>query len=307
MKVLVTLSSFAQYSDEPLRKLREAGLTVVENPYKRKLSLNESLELYEADVAGAVAGTETINAQVMDRAKSLKVISRCGSGTDGIDLAAAKVKGITVYRTSIAAGDAVSELTVGLILSCLRFILLADRKIRQGEWVKPMGYLLKNKTVGIVGMGNIGKRTVELLSAFGVNFLAHDLKTDKEFGAKFNIKFIGLEELMKSADIVCLHLALNENTRGLIDKKLIGSMKQGAILINTCRGEILDEDALYNSLKNKSIAGAGLDVFSQEPYNGRLCGLDNVVLTSHIGSYAREIRVLMENEAVDNLVKALKG
>jgi len=307
MKVLVTLSSFAQYSDEPLKKLKAAGLTVGENPYQRKLSVTESLQLYQPDIAGVIAGTETINREVLEQAKALKVISRCGSGIDNVDLDAAKEKGIAVYRTSIATGDAVSELTVGLILACLRFIGLADRKIRANEWVKPMGYLLKNKTVGIVGLGAIGKRTVELLSAFGVNFLAHDLKADDAFGAKYAIKFTGLNELMKSADIVCLHLALNEHTRGLIGKKLIAAMKKDAILVNTCRGEVLDEAALYDSLKNKSIAGAGLDVFAQEPYQGRLCELDNVILTSHIGSYAREIRILMENEAVDNLIKALKG
>ena len=170
-----------------------------------------------------------------------------------------------------------------------------------------MGRLFTGKTVGIVGMGTIGKRLTTLLRPFNCKILARDHVTDLEFARENNINYVHLGELLKESDIVTLHLPLDNNTKGLFDMKLFSQMKDESVFINTSRGMIVDEDALYEVLKNGKIGYACLDVFGNEPYKGRLRELDNITLTCHVGSYAKEARVEMERQAVENLLKGLGG
>jgi len=305
MKVLITTSSFGLYSDEPIKRLKESNLEIITNPLGRKLRLEESLDLYSEEIQGVIAGTEDITEEVLNRAKSLRVISRCGIGTDGIDLNSAANKNIHIYKTTTPLVDAVAELTVGLILSSLRHIALADRNIRNQEWKKPMGRLFKGKTLGVVGTGSIGKRVMGLCKGFGVDFIGHDLNRDSIFAARDDVTYADLDELLTKSDIISIHLPLTDQTKNIIDADKLKLMKKDALLVNTSRGHIIDEKALYQALKEGKIAGAALDVFADEPYYGNLKELDNVILTSHIGSYAREVRVKMEIEAVDNLIKGL--
>lgn len=306
MKILVTTSSFGKYDKTPLEKLCLAGFEIVMNPYGHTLSRKEASELYKEDIDGVIAGVENISGEIISKASKLKVISRCGIGLDNIDMGAARKRTIDVFNTPAPVTDAVAELALGLILSCLRNIARADNDVRDNNWKKPMGLLLTGKTLGIIGLGRAGKRLIQLAGGFNLRFLAYDIKRDNDFAKKFGVKYTDLDSLLSQADIVSVHLPLTEETKDLLDRDKLNSMKSGAFLINTSRAAVIDETALVDVLKQGKIAGAALDVFEKEPYSGPLTGLENVVLTPHMGSYAKEARVRMEMEAVENLIKGLR-
>jgi len=305
LKVFISTSSFARYEAAPLNMLKDAGLDAELNPYGRKLTPDECLNLYQ-DIHGLIAGTETLTAEILKSARHLKVISRCGAGTDSIDMKVTEELGIKIFTTPDAPTQAVAELTIGLMLSLLRGVATEDRSIRGGEWPKTMGNLLSGKTLGILGLGRIGRRVVELTQPFNLKYIAWDNSPDRQFADKYSIEFIGLDELLARADIVAVHLPYTSELKGIIGKRELGLMKRCALLINTSRGALVDEAALYASLKEIRIDGAALDVFEQEPYTGPLTDLDNIILTSHIGSYAREARVEMEIQATRNLLQGLE-
>jgi D-3-phosphoglycerate dehydrogenase len=224
---------------------------------------------------------------------------------DGIDLEAAKKHGILVRNTPEAPTEAVAELAVSLILDLLRKVNIMDRNAKAGIWKKEMGALLQGKTIGIVGLGRIGRRVAELLKPFNVTLLATDIKPDAGWISKNNVKLAALEELLKQSDIVSIHVPYSKEMHNFMNPEKINSMKKGAILINTSRGGLIDEKALYDALKSGHLGGAGLDVFEKEPYAGPLKEFDNIIITPHIGSYALESRVQMEIEAAKNLVGML--
>lgn len=303
-KILISTSSFGKFDKIPLEILKKKNYELILNPYGRELRENEITELLNG-VDGLIAGTEPITREVIHNARNLKVISRCGIGIDNVDIEAMKERGIRLYRTPEGPALAVAELTLGLILDSLRYISYLNKKIRSGGWEKKMGRLFTGKTVGIVGMGTIGKRLTTFLRPFNCKILARDHVPDVEFARENNINYVNLDELLKESDIVTLHLPLESDTKGLFDRNLFSQMKDGAIFINTSRGKIVDEDDLYDVLREGKIAHACLDVYRNEPYTGKLKELDNVTLTCHIGSYAKEARVKMEEQAVENLLKGL--
>lgn len=304
-KVLISTRSFGEFDGAPLDRLKEAGFEVVLNSYGRSLKEEESIELLQGAV-GVIAGTEPLNEKVLGKTSSLKVISRCGTGIDNVDLGAAKKFGIKVFNTPDAPTLAVAELTLGLILALYRRIAESDRCVRSGKWVRQMGQLLSGKKLGIVGLGRIGKKLVELAAPFNVEVMACEPSPDTEFIQRYNIQLLTFNELLKNADIVSLHLSCPKEIHCLIGRNELALMKPSAILINTSRGWMIDEGALKEALTNKNIAGVALDVFQEEPYNGPLKNFDSVILTTHIGSSARETRIQMEMEAVDNLLRGLR-
>ena len=303
-KILISTSSFGKYDKVPLESLMNMKCKIDLNPHGRELKECEIKELLNG-VEGLIAGTEPLTRKVIYSAQNLKVISRCGIGIDNIDLEAMNERGIKLYRTPEGPALAVAELTLGLILDSLRSISYLNRKIHSGGWEKKMGRLFTGKTVGIVGMGTIGKRLTTLLRPFNCKILARDHVTDMEFARENNINYVHLDELLKESDIVTLHLPLDSGTKGLFSRNHFSQMKDGAIFINTSRGKIVDEDDLYDVLREGKIAHACLDVYRNEPYTGKLKKLDNVTLTCHIGSYAKEARMKMEEQAVENLLKGL--
>ena len=303
-KILISTSSFGKYDKAPLESLMNMKCKINLNPHGRELKECEIKELLNG-VEGLIAGTEPLTRKVIYSAQNLKVISRCGIGIDNIDLEAMNERGIKLYRTPEGPALAVAELTLGLILDSLRSISYLNRKIHSGGWEKKMGRLFTGKTVGIVGMGTIGKRLTALLRPFNCKILARDHVTDLEFARENNINYVHLDELLKESDIVTLHLPLENDTEGLFERNHFLQMKDGAIFINTSRGKIVDEDDLYDVLSDGKIAHACLDVYRNEPYTGKLKKLDNVTLTCHVGSYAKEARMKMEEEAVENLLKGL--
>jgi len=305
LKVFISTTSFAEYDKKPLELLRSAGFEVILNPYKRKLKPEEIVAL-ASDCDGIIAGVEQITEEVLRSLPKLKAISRCGVGLDNVDLEAAEKRGILISNTPNAPSQAVAELTIALILNLLRKVSLSDRRVRNGQWKKEMGQLISGKTVGIIGLGRIGKRVTELLKSFEVKILASEPNPDKKWVRKNKINLVSMDELLKESDIVTLHIPYTEQNRNLINSERLKIMKRGAILINTSRGGLIDEMALYQALKSGHLGGAALDVTEVEPYQGPLTELDNVIITPHIGSYAVEARIQMETEAAMNLIRMLK-
>jgi len=300
-KILIATTSFGKFDKGPLDLIEEKGFSYIINPYRRKLKSDEII-LLGKDVIGIIAGTESLTDEVFSHLSNLRAVSRCGVGMDNVDIEALERRKIKFYNTPDAPTRAVSELTVGVILDLLRKVGQMDRIVRDGGWEKKMGNLLYGKKVGIIGFGRIGQKVSELLSGFSVELSYYDIEnkvppidcSKKEF-----------EEILSWADIISLHLSLSKGSEFIIGEKEINLMKKGGFLINLSRGGIIDEEALYRSLKSNHLSGAALDVFKEEPYRGHLRELDNVILTPHIGSYAREVRVQMEKEAVRNLLKGL--
>jgi D-3-phosphoglycerate dehydrogenase len=290
--ILATTSSFAREFPAVLEPLESNGLSIVLNPFERKLNEEElSKLLQEYKPVGVLAGTEPITRSALDKAKNyLRVISRVGVGWENVDRDFAEQMGIRVYRTHGVLTQAVAELTIGLILSALRYISSNDRLIRQGRWQKTMGGLLYGKTVGIIG---------ELVTAFGAKVVYHDLE---EITVSWG-QAVSLPELLTQAEIITIHASGKDK---IIGQEELGKIcKREVILVNTARGGLIDEAALQECLTEGRVNFACLDVFEDEPYCGPLCSLDNVILTPHIGSYAKEARVLMERTAVDNLLQGL--
>jgi len=295
MKVFVSTSSFAKDDSRPMNLLKEAGLEVYTNSYCRKLSEDEIMDFLH-DVDYLIAGTEPLTKRVLESAKRLKVISRCGTGLDNVDIKAADKLGIKVYNTPYGPTQSVAELTIGLIFDMLRRISKMDRDVRSGVWEKYTGNLLSGKKVGIIGFGKIGQKVAELLMPFGCEIVCYDIRTeDKEL----KIKIASLDEILRTSDIISIHVSSKGQ---IIGREEFKKIKKGAWIINVSRGGVIDESELYKALKKGHLSGAALDVFEQEPYAGPLKELDNVILTPHIGSYAKEGRINMEIEAVKNLL-----
>ena len=297
-KIAITTTTFGEYDKEPLNLLDMNGFHVKLNPYQRRLKKGEVIELCK-DAIGIIAGTETLDADIMETLTTLKVISRCGTGTDNVALVDADRIGIKVYNTPDAPTSAVAELTVGLMINLLRNISLMEKELRMGQWKKRMGNLLCEKRIGIKGFGRIGKKVAELLRPFGCEIAYADPFVEDGL---LGLQRMSLKDMLCWADLVTIHVGVNEK---LIGEEEFKCMKDGAIIINTSRGGVVDESALYGNLKNGHLAGAALDVFEEEPYSGPLKELGNIILTPHIGSYARDTRVEMEGQAVENLLKGL--
>jgi len=302
-KILISTTSFGVFDDRPLQLLLDAGFEAVVNPYGRKLRREETVELGK-DAVGMIAGTEVLDADVMEKMGRLKVISRCGVGTDNVDLAAAKRLGIKVCNTPFGPTQAVAELTVGLVLCLIRNICLMDRELRTGLWKKRMGNLLQAKRVGIIGFGRIGQKVGQLLLSLGCQVSYCDPKVSDP---KVSCPRLNLQDLLRQSHIVCIHVSGTKGNGYLLNGHELRSMKKGAWLINCARGGVVNEQALFKLLKQGHLSGAALDVFEHEPYSGPLAELDNVILTPHIGSYAREARIEMELQATKNLLDGLGG
>jgi len=290
-RILLGPSSFAEQDKAPLQKLLNDGFEVINNPYKRKLTKAELLDLLPG-VSGLIAGLEPLDREVLTKS-DLKVVSRCGSGLSNIDLAAAKELGIIIKNTPQGPVTAVAELTVGCLLSLLRHVLQMDADLHQKKWTKMMGKQLSDMQVAVIGYGNIGKKVGALLSAFGAKVLPVDPQLPNS---------VDLGSALKQADVVSLHCS---GEACLLGKDQINLMKKGAYLLNAARGSLVDEAALVEALKKGQIAGAWIDAFQQEPYAGPLTQFTQVILTPHVGSYTLECRRQMEMESVDNLISGL--
>jgi D-3-phosphoglycerate dehydrogenase len=215
---------------------------------------------------------------------------------------------IKVTNTPGVNADAVADLTLGLMLSIARKIPQYDASVKAGKWGRYVGFGLNGKTLGIVGMGAIGKKVAKRALGFDMNILAYDPFFDDEFAQKNGIVKASIEEILQNSDFVTLHMPVTNETKNLINEESLKKMKKTAYLINAARGPLIDENALYNALNNNQIAGAALDVFETEPlYESPLFALDNIVVQPHLGGHTVEASFMMGKLAIDNTVAVLKG
>lgn len=301
-KVLITTSSFSLGNFAQAKSLHDAGISIEVNPHGRRLSEDEVAELVATDVIAILAGLEPLTDRVLSNAKSLRVIARCGTGLDSVDLQAASRLGIDVFNTPDAPTQAVAELTIAHMLNSLRHLSTTDSNMRSGKWTPTMGSLLATKTVGLIGVGRIGGAVAKLAQAFGARVIGFDPVVDSHN----SVELLSLDQVLKQADIVSLHLPINDQTHHILNANTISCMKTGSIVVNVSRGGLIDESALHDALKSQHLSGAALDCFEDEPYSGPLLQIPGVHVTAHMGSYARETRDLMETEASTNLVNGLR-
>ena len=304
-KILTSPSSFGQIDPEPFNLLNSKGYEIINNPFGRKLSKDEVIDLAK-DCIGIVAGVELLSKEVIDYLPNLKCISRVGVGMDSVDLDYAKSKNISVLNTPDGPTRSVAEFTLAMALALVRKIPMANSNMKNNIWKKVTGNLIFNKTLGIIGLGRIGKTVSQLFKAIGLNVIAYDLHPDLEWAESNNVKLLKMSEVISNCDILTLHVPGGSN-EPLLTKKDFLKMKKDSFLINISRGGVVNEKDLLDALKNNLISGAALDVYSEEPYNGDLIKLDNVILTPHIGSYAKEGKLKMEIEAVKNLIDNLEN
>ena len=306
-KALITTVPFADKNRLPIDRLNAADIDYVINPIGRKLKENELAEMV-ADFDVLIAGTEPITDRVMAQAKCLKLISRVGIGLDSVDLMAAEQRGIKVSYTPDAPVLAVAELTIGLMLSLLRSIHVANSQMHQGEWQRHFGRRVSEITIGIIGAGRIGGQVLRLLAAFGAQrILVNDTYPVVHIAPALKLDWVDKETIYREADVISLHVPLTGQTKNMIRCEHLLKMKKDAILINTARGGIINEQDLAEVLKFGHLSGVAVDVFNQEPYNGELAQIERCLLTSHMGSMSVDCRARMELEATEEAIRFLAG
>ncbi|MEO9277616.1 MAG: D-2-hydroxyacid dehydrogenase [Nitrososphaera sp.] len=288
--------------------LQKNGLRITYEPEITPEQIKEKIANFDIII---VRSRTKITKDMIDRATQCKIIARVGVGLDNVDVEAAKAKNIRVINAAEGAMNAVAELVLGLMLSLAREIPRADREIRNGNWLKKdlMGTELSGKYLGIVGLGNIGKRLARLAKGLNMNIIGFDvIPIPDDFVREVGLIKADVDTLISSADFISFHVPLTEETRHLVNLQRISKMKKNVYLINTSRGEIIDEDALYGALKEKRIAGAALDVFEKEPATGnKLATLPNVVCTPHIGAQTKEAQSLAANIIAEKIIMILRG
>lgn len=308
MKILVTPTSFQPGSGNPaLAALQAVYPDLVFNPTKRPLTEDELIPLLQ-DCDGYIAGLDFITEKVLRACKNLKVISRYGVGYDRVDIAAAKELGIAVTNTPGVNSQAVAELSMALVLALVRRVPYLDAQTKSNHWIRSTGTELSGKTLGIVGLGAIGKIVARCAKGFNMNVIAYDPYIQESYCQENEIGIRDLDTLIREANVISLHLPLNEQTYHIIDKAAIDKMQPGTIVVNASRGAIIDEDAAYDALVSGQLGGLGLDAFEIEPpVDSKLLTLDNVVATPHTGAHTAEATAKMANASVENLIAVLEG
>jgi len=306
-KVLITpQASFGKFS-EAEELLWKNDIEPVFPPYPHPLTENQLLEVI-APFDALIFGLEPLTEKVFEKARNLKVVSKHGVGVDNVDIEAATRRGIVVANAPGSNENAVAELTIAFLFMLARHVVQLHEDLRKKQWGKMVGIELEGKILGVVGTGRIGKRVAKKAMALGMRVLGYDLVPDQELASYPQFQYTDLEQLLRASDFVTLHLPLNEKTRKLISLEKLALMKRTAFLINTARGGIVDEKALYEVLKEGRIAGAALDVFSQEPpFDNPILELPNVITTPHIGADTREAVRNMDEVSARNVILVLQG
>ncbi|HKG71625.1 MAG TPA: hydroxyacid dehydrogenase [Nitrososphaeraceae archaeon] len=288
--------------------LKKAGMKV---DYKPNILKDELLSIVKDYQVILVRSRTKITREVIQAASNAKIIARAGVGLDNIEVTAAEEKGIRVVNAPEAAINAVSELTVGNMISLARSIPLADSEMKRGKWIKKdlMGTELSGKYLGIVGVGNIGRNVGRIAKGLRMNLIGYDpYPIDRDYIKEVGLIVTDLNTLIQSADFITCHVPLLEETKHLFNAELISNMKSTAYLINASRGGVIDESALYNALCNGSIAGAALDVFETEPpLNNLLTGLSNVICTPHIAAQTKEAQALTSIVIAEKIIQIIRG
>ena len=275
-----------------------------------KLSEDELVErVRDVDVL-VVRSRTKVTRRVLEAAERLKAVIRAGVGVDNIDVEAAREKGVTLVNTPREPADSVAELTMAFALCLARKIPSLDRSMKQGLWLKgEAGMELKGRTMGLIGLGAIGSAVARLAKAFGMRVVAYDPYVSEDYAKQLGVELVGFDEILASADFLSVHVPLTPETKGMIGREEIAKMKDGAFIINTSRGGVVDEDALYEALKAGKLGGAALDVYSKEPPppDHPLIKLDNVVCTPHIGGSTVDAQLRIALTMADDLLRIARG
>jgi len=303
MKLFVSTHPFSSTSPLPMKLIKDNDIELSLNEHGRKNSSSElAQDIGDAEVL--VAGTEKITEEVLKNAPNLKLISRVGIGLDGIDFELCKKYGVRVAYTPDAPTMAVAELCVAMILDLARRVTYTNNNLKESNsWNRYMGMLLYGKTVGVLGMGRIGKSLIHLLAPFNVKFKVYDIEPDLAYGRLYGVEFVSKEELLKSSDVVSVNVPLKDDTKDYITLDELKLMQKHSMLINSARGGIINEDDLYVALRDKIISAAAIDVFEVEPYDGALKELDNCILTCHMGASTIDSRTDMEVQAIEEAIR----
>jgi D-3-phosphoglycerate dehydrogenase len=305
-KVLVATRSFGTTSEKPWQVLADAGVELVKADMSQPMTEERLIDLI-ADVDGAIVGVVPMTAEVLDQASALRVVSMHGVGVDHIDLKTAVAKGIIVANCPGSNDQAVADLTIGLMVAIARRILFVDRELRRQKWGRHCGSELWRKTLGLVGLGHIGRGVAKRAQGFEMNVLVYDPYVEPKEVEGLGATLTSFEEVVARSDFLSLHAVLNNETENMIGADQFETMKNTAFLINTSRGGLVDEAALYRALTNGQLAGAALDAFVEEPpWGSPLLDLDNVILTPHMGAHTNEAIERVGVVAAQNIVHALQ-
>ncbi|WP_460795900.1 phosphoglycerate dehydrogenase [Microbacterium sp. GXF0217] len=307
-RVLIT-TAYLFPDGEVDRMLRDAGFETTFSKYQDRVRTGAELTDAVADVDAIIAGTDAFTAEVIESAPRLRIFGRCGVGYDNIDVASATANGVAVTFTPGANRVSVAELVLGQMINAARMLPQNIAAVRAGGWQQRSGRELAGSTLGIIGLGSIGKTVATTAIALGMTVVAYDPFFDEAFIAMTGVRPVSLEELLTASDFVSLHIFLDSSTRDLIDRRALALMKPGSFLINTARGEVVDEEALADAIESGHLGGAALDVVRQEPLpaDSRLRGFDNVIVTAHIGAATVEARSRSSLMAAKQVIALLDG
>ncbi|MBT9165411.1 MAG: Hydroxypyruvate reductase [Chloroflexi bacterium] len=306
-KVLVTPRSFRSTPGEHWQRLKEAGVEVIESPSNKPLREKEMIEMVK-DVDGMIVGLDEVTRHVIEQAKSLRIIAKYGAGLDNIDLETASKLGITVTYTPGVNAPSVADLALGLILALARHIVIHHTKLTEGALDRRRGREISGKTLGIIGLGGIGKEVVKRALGFDMRILAHDPYPDEDFIKDHGVELCTLERVLVESDVVSLHCPLTYETEGIIGREELKLMKEDAFLINTARKDLVDEDALYKTLRDGKIKGAAFDTFETDAdLKSPLLELENFIGSPHAGAATYESIQRMADMAAREVIRALEG
>lgn len=304
--IFVTLSTFAEYDRRPLDLLKASGVPFRIHDTGKRITTPQLLA-GGRDAAVVVAGVEPYDRPTLAALPQLRAISRCGVGVDSIDFAAARERGVAVMNTPEAPTAAVAELALSMMLSLCRNLPRQGRAAQARTWSRIEAHLLGGRRVGVIGLGRIGRRVATLVRAFGSEIWGVDPAPDTAWCAQHAVRLVPLDEMLAACDVVSIHAARSSGAPLTIGAAELARMKDGAILVNLGRGDMVDMQALHGALTSGKLFGAGLDVYPEEPYAGPLCDLDNVILTPHAATLTVETRSQMEEECVRKALAFVEG
>ena len=302
-KILVTSEYFCKFCGKAKQMLIDAGHTVVDNPYGHTFLTPDKIIPHIGDADAIICDLEKINKDVLDAAKNLKIVARRGVGVDSVDVEECKRRNIEVARTVGLVEKPVAELVMAYILEFSRRISPLNADMHKGVWEKLEAHSLFGKTLGVVGFGNIAKEVVKRAKSFDMNVIYYDVFRNKAKEREMGVEYAELDELLKVADFVTLHVPLLDSTKNLIDRRNLKKMKKSAYLINTARGGILNESDVAEAVKNGDIAGAAIDVFEKEPTtDSPLKEAENVIITPHVATFTIETFIAMDERSAQNII-----
>ena len=306
-KILITPRSYGKTDPSLFDKLERAGYEIVRNDTGGIMTKEQMIEKI-APCVGVILGVDPFDADVIAAAPNLRAVAKYGVGVDNIDMGACEARSIKVSRTVGANAEAVADYAMALMLSLARKVIPIDKKCRAGDWSKVSTSDVSRKTLGLFGLGAIGKNVAKRAQGFSMKVLAYDVYWDADYAEENGIEYAKPDAIFEQADFVSLHLPLMNSTKNFVDKKRLASMKNDAILINTARGGLIDEDALLEELKSGRLGGAGLDAFAVEPpENKEWFEMDNVVIGSHCAASTTGATNNMSAMATDNVLRDLEG